>query len=407
MIGTIIGERSGIRKGNPGPWHTMNKYVPALLIGLVLLTGPPFTCLGQSDTKPPKLINLSINPTTVNVSNGPVTTHWRMEVMDDMSGLTWESVDFFLGDMHLSTAREYSFPITNYKLTNAGALNYIIEFDMVFPRFAAAGVYNIRLQLEDAAQNLVSFVQNFPLGLPSAITVVNQPAAMPASATVATIPHFASGDGWQTTLRASGACSVGCVLEISTYDNNGILINTTTANMPASSSKWAKSIILPDTSKLVTGWIEVKATSSDAVALCASALFTNSVSKQEASSGSNCITQAGWESGAVGAVQYFYSHLSRYVSGVALLNKASTPLSILLQWRDESDNIAATRTITLLARQQMSFTSTEAVGKYGRFLVSPDPSMTQAQKNLFNTSVYSLGFQFSPFGSFTQLSLIN
>lgn len=293
-------------------------------------------------------------------------------------------------------------------MTGGTNLNPIFEFTLTVPQFSPVGAYPISLTLIDNVFNSLN-VPSASLqarGFPYAITVVaNQPSQL--NSTVATIPHLATGEGWQTTIRASGACVDGCTLDIVSYDNNGVAINTTTVNLPASSSKWVKSIVVPSTSKLATGWVEVKATAKSTVGICASALFTNSISKQEASSSSSCVQPSSWESGGFGTMQYFYSHQSGYTSGVAMLNKAIGVLSARLEWRDESESVVASRTIALSPRQQLSFTSNEAVGKYGRFSVSPDPLMTQAQKDHFNKSVYSLGFQFGPFGSFTQLSAIN
>ena len=307
-------------------------------------------CSGQADTTPPALLNLSINPTTVNVSNGPVTTHWRMEVSDDLSGLTWSRVDFFVGN------KEYDFGRDNYVSSNAGALHYIMQFEITFPSYAVAGSYAIRLQLEDVAQNLVvfmagtgaqsGFVRDFPPGFPSTITVINQPSAVTSYTAVATIPHLAIGGAWQTTLRLSGLCSVGCSLTENAYDPNGTLMTSTASQIPPSTQRWVRSDTVPATRQETTGWVEVIATSTAPLELCASALFTNAYYKQEASSPSDCTAQSGWASRSVGNAQYFYSHVDGYTSGIALLNKGTIALTVQLQWHNATDNIVAERIIT-------------------------------------------------------------
>ncbi len=385
----------------------MKDTLPVILLRIAPIIGVSVCCFAQSDTTPPQIVNFSISPTSVDVSNGPVTINVRIAASDNLSGFGSGSTGSGSIDIrHQSGANPIgrgSLPITG-----GTSLHPVFEFTLTMPQFSQTGVYPINITLIDNVFNTL-YVTPDSLrlrGFPSAITVVaGQPSQL--SSTITTIPHLATGDGWQTTIRASGACVEGCTLEIVTYDNYGTVIGTTTLPLSATSAKWARSIIVPSAPTLSTGWIEVKATSKSIVGICASALFTHSNSKQEASSSSSCIQASGWESGAFGAMHYFYSHVSGYTSGVALLNKAPVSLSASLEWRDESDVIVASRAITLLPRQQTSFTSSEAIGRYGRFSVVPDPSMTPAQKEQFGKSVYSLGFQFSPFGSFTQLAPIN
>jgi hypothetical protein len=107
----------------------------------------------------------------------------------------------------------------------------------------------------------------------------------------------------------------------------------------------------------------------------------------------------------VGEVQYFYSHQDGYTSGLALLNAGTVPLTVLLEWRDDTDAVIASRTLQLGPRRQTSFEVREAPGRFGRLLVRPDPTKP-LEHFLFQTAIHSLGFQFSPFGSFTQLPLI-
>jgi len=222
------------------------------------------------------------------------------------------------------------------------------------------------------------------------------------------IPHLATGDGWRTTVRILGSCAEGCVLDVSMFDPNGQVIETNSETLPASDAYWTRSLSARETGQLVTGWIEVKATppgSSESVRLCASGLFTNSVLKQEASSSADCGHDMISAVRPVGEVQYFYSHQDGYTSGFALLNAGGVPLTVLLEWRDDTDAIVASRTLQLGPRRQTSFEAREAPGRFGRLLVRPDPTKP-LEHFLFQTAIHSLGFQFSAFGSFTQLPLI-
>ncbi|MCX6621199.1 MAG: hypothetical protein NTY38_08975 [Acidobacteria bacterium] len=352
-------------------------------------------------------MSFSISPTTVDTSSGPVTLNVRIAASDDLSGFGSGSTGNGSIDLRQPSGGN-PFGRGSLPITGGTNLNPIFEFTLTVPQFSPSGPYPISIVLVDNVFNIqrVSPSDLAARGFPSAITVVTNQTNSTVS-TVATIPHLATGEGWQTTVRTSGVCVDGCSVDTITYNSNGAVLNTTTANIAASQSTWAKVTVLPSTQALQTGWIEVKANAKSPVGLCASALFTNSISKQEASSASDCIQPSGWESGGAGGAQYFYSHLSGYASGVALLNKATVSLSVLLQWRDESGNVLANRTVPLLPKQQTSFTTTEPAGRYGRFVVTPDPSMTLVQQQEFAKSVYSLGFQFSPFGSFTQLAPID
>jgi hypothetical protein len=373
-----------------------------ILARLVFFAALAVDCRAQADTTPPKLVAFSLNPAIVNLSKGPVIARGRMEVIDDLSGLTWAAFDLSPDHQTQLIWAE------NVRITRVGKTGFVVDFDILFSQYVASGTYVVRLQLQDASNNLMVWrsEEMRAAGFLSTVTVINQSTYIPSPA-LAIIPHLATGEGWQTTVRASGACVEGCTVDVSTYNNNGVAIDTTMFELPASPLRWAKSIIVPETAKLATGWVEVKVTSKAIVGICASALFTNTISKQEASSSSSCVQPSGWESAALGAMQYFYGHQSGYTSGVALLNKATGVLAARLEWRDQDDTVVASRTVSLLPRQQISFTSNEAVGKYGRFSVLPDPGMTAAQKDQFKASVYSLGFQFSPFGTFTQLSVID
>jgi hypothetical protein len=369
-----------------------------ILTGIALSVGMTIGCYGQADTTPPKLVSFSMSPTTVDVSSGPAKVYIRVEATDDLSGVGSMTVQLRYGTV-IGVGRSEK--------------AVVYETETIIPQYSQPGDYPIRVYILDAIGNIADYDSKtlLKMGFPSTLTVANQ-ASSQMYTTVATIPHLATGEDWETTIRAYGACADGCTLDIRTYDSNSVVLDTTTATIPASTAKWAKSIVVAKPSRLATGWVEIKATSKSVVGLCASALFTNSVSKQEASSNSSCVQQSGWETGGRGTMQYFYSHLSGYTSGVALLSKASTPITALLEWRDELDSVVASRKVVLLPHQQTSFTSSEAVGKYGRFLVSPGSAngtgfISSDETALFNKSVYSLGFQFSPFGSFTQLSVIN
>ena len=376
-----------------------------LLISLLICLEA--TIQAQSDTTPPRLLSFNISPTTVNVSKGPATLNVRISASDDLSGFGSGSTGNGYIDIRLPSGSS-PFGRGSLPLTGGTTLNPIFEFTLTVPQYYPSGLYPISLALIDNVFNTLRLSSSDlqARGFPSVITVTSDPTPVAYSAWTA-IPHIATGEGWHTTVRTSGSCTGGCSLEVKTLDNSGIVQNTMTQDLPASTSRWARTFAIPYTVKLQTGWIEVKATSQQAVSLCASALFTNSESKQEASSGSTCAQQSGYLTGAIGSIQYFYSHVGSYRSGIALLNTAPMPLSVLLQWRDELDTVIASLTIPLASRQQVSFTSNEASEKFGRFLVLPDPLMSPAQKSQFATSIYSLGFQFSPFGSFTQLSTID
>src|SRR5262249_17224296 len=147
--------------------------------------------------------------------------------------------------------------------TIAGSLHYVMEFDITFPAYLASGSYAIRFQLEDTAQNLVAYLGSvqtaygslrpFPPGFPSALTVVHQPSIPASYSAVPTIPHLATGGGWQTTLHTSGLCSADCTLITNTYDTRGTLINKIVTQVPSSSRRWARSDDMPSPTGLTTG----------------------------------------------------------------------------------------------------------------------------------------------------------
>lgn len=138
---------------------------------------------GLSDTTPPNLVSLDIDPLIVDVSSGDSSTNIVMDVTDDLSGVSWVIIYF----------RSPSGEQQQYQwgsLVSGSTLNGTWQFDFNFPQFSEVGVWTASyVRLRDSVGNQASIYTETlaAMGFPTEITIVSLEDTNPPELTSLTI----------------------------------------------------------------------------------------------------------------------------------------------------------------------------------------------------------------------------
>ena len=135
-----------------------------------------------SDVKPPQLIDLSVQPISVDVSSSNQTITVTLAVTDDLSGIASVGVRLGLPSGFFNGAC----PPINANRTSGDNLNATYSSTITVPRNGAAGQWPLSITLTDAAGNTstISALTLANRGLPSKVSVVSAtPDTTPAQVT--------------------------------------------------------------------------------------------------------------------------------------------------------------------------------------------------------------------------------
>ncbi len=147
-----------------------------VLIAAVMV---PAAVYGQTDTTPPVLTSLSIDPNPVDVTSGPQTVTLTMNVTDDLSG-----VNIVQGALQSPTTGQYLY---FYAYLAAGDnLNGTWIGSVTVPQYSEAGDWSVSyISLQDTDTN-TQYLYNYDLqnlGFPTTFTVISQPDTTPPQLT--------------------------------------------------------------------------------------------------------------------------------------------------------------------------------------------------------------------------------
>jgi chitodextrinase len=121
------------------------------------------------DVALPQPQSLVLSATTVDVSNGPQTVGYTIQVTDNPSGVSQVSLFFYSP----SGAQWYDSCVTALSRVSGDALDGTYAGTFVFPQYAEAGTYHLSAYVWDAAGNQGSYSEEAltDLGLPTTIQV--------------------------------------------------------------------------------------------------------------------------------------------------------------------------------------------------------------------------------------------
>ena len=129
-----------------------------------------------SDLTPPTITGFTFSPTVINTALGPQTVNVKLDLQDDLSGVSFTDRTFFNRLFFTSPSGQSVAAVKpNFTRTSGTVLNGRWETNMVFPQFSEAGTWNPTfLRLEDATYNLrfLSLAGFQAAGFPTALTVI-------------------------------------------------------------------------------------------------------------------------------------------------------------------------------------------------------------------------------------------
>jgi Dockerin type I domain len=130
------------------PTHTMSSKAGRILIILGISCVTPLISWGQqTDTTPPQLLGLSVNPPTIDVTQASQTLTVTMHVTDDLSGTVSVTVV-----IQSPSAAQTNF--AGASLIQGTALDGTWVANLTIPRFVESGVWKISsINLQDEATN--------------------------------------------------------------------------------------------------------------------------------------------------------------------------------------------------------------------------------------------------------------
>ncbi len=142
----------------------MKKFLIAFTAATILSAAP---LLAQSDTEPPKLVGLTVTPSTVDVSAAKQTANFAAHVTDNLSGIAAVTVDL----RSPSGQRAFGYaPFQSGKVLD-GNFNVPVEI----PRYAEPGAWSVTCFLYDNVYNnaVIDAAALASAGFPSTINVID------------------------------------------------------------------------------------------------------------------------------------------------------------------------------------------------------------------------------------------
>lgn len=147
----------------------------------------PLSLLAQTDTTPPVLTAMSLNPSSVNVTGGPQTVTILLTLTDDLSGVNFDAVPFLYNEFTLqSPSGKQTINLTDniqsFSLVSGTPLNGVWQGTLTIPKYSESGLWTVTsLVVFDNAENQLALDtgQLAALGFPTTINVASNPSLTP------------------------------------------------------------------------------------------------------------------------------------------------------------------------------------------------------------------------------------
>jgi hypothetical protein len=171
----------------------MRKFMFQLVRSTVLVIAiASFTAaslVAQSDTTPPKLLDLTFSPSTVDVTAAAQTITFSLHITDDLSGIDTTSGNRIAVTLISPSANQF---VTGFASALAGiVLDATVQVPVSIPRFSEAGTWTVRsVRLRDKTGNQVSVGTSVlaAAGFPTTLTVIDaNPDVEPPQCTAVTM----------------------------------------------------------------------------------------------------------------------------------------------------------------------------------------------------------------------------
>jgi hypothetical protein len=197
--------------------------------------------------------------------------------------------------------------------------------------------------------------------------------------TTRTVPHIATGVGWNTTLQFTNPSNLPSVVQVTFYSPAGVptAFRLRDGRYSATIEEVVPgygtiSVVLEDftTTATLTGSAEIVPLLNNPVGV--------TIIYQTADAAAH---EAGLQATAVtsGLLTLFYDNTGGRVTGVALLNSLNYPQNLTITYYDDGGTVLDTQQLTLPAKGQTSFVATtpKIANRVGVFTVSaPIPALT-------------------------------
>jgi hypothetical protein len=159
----------------------------AVLFALALLAAPGVASAQVSDTTPPTLVSVGFSPSPVDVSAGPQTVTVSLGITDDLSGVSFEYLNYgqrvgivFRSPSGAQTQVAYEYQFT--QVPGGDLLSGTWNADVTFPLGAESGNWLVEsITLEDVVGNKVTFDTSVlqDMGFPTTLTVISDTDSTP------------------------------------------------------------------------------------------------------------------------------------------------------------------------------------------------------------------------------------
>jgi hypothetical protein len=218
---------------------------------------------GLADTEAPKVVGLTVNPSSVNTSSGPQTVTVDVHATDNLSGVAGVVVSLSNGSRYLSS--------TAHLLAGGERLNGTWEASLTLPQYAAAGRYALGVGVVDNVGNHHTYSSSEleGLGLPGAVQqegegTTTPPAILGVSANPATLSTCGTSASTRVLVHESDSSGVNAVT-VYLSGPSGQQLSAPASLTEGGSAKngtWAASITLPEYAQ--QGEWKISVESSDA-----------------------------------------------------------------------------------------------------------------------------------------------
>src|SRR2546430_6823819 len=144
---------SGENRASDVPFSVVLHRSPAWIIFPLLVSAGTFRA--QSDTQPPRLISLTIDPGNVEVTNSGQTVTVQLHLQDDLSGVDSTSANRIRVTLTSPSGNQVVSGLS--QLQSGVILDGVFQVPVNIPRYAEPGIWRITsVRLRDNAGNSLS-----------------------------------------------------------------------------------------------------------------------------------------------------------------------------------------------------------------------------------------------------------